>query len=286
MLYKYGLTVSLAFFAMTGVMGDRLVGMLERVESPASEPGNEVSLSFDGTPGSVTVESRAKTPVVVHLGEWQHPDIRTGKHAVWGNVRYRDVVGESYLETWSVYGKEERYFSRTLARGGPLKALKGTAGRRPFVLPFRGVPGRAPERVEFNLVLQGSGTVELQDVRLMEISVWGDPFRLPGSWWGPRVAGLFAGIIGGSIGLAGGVFGWLASRGRARKRVFQGLRVLVCIGLAIFLVGIVALVCGQPSTVVFPLVLVGGLTLFVFGTSRRGFQRSYENCVSETGRMP
>jgi hypothetical protein len=46
------------------------------------------------------------------------PDLGTIGYTVRGDVRYRDVAGDGYLEMWSVFADGSRYFTRTLATEG------------------------------------------------------------------------------------------------------------------------------------------------------------------------
>ena len=99
------------------------------------------------------------------------PDLGRVGFSVRGRVRYSDVAGSGYLEMWSVFADGGRYFSRTLGAEGPMAVVTGTSDWRPFELPFFLEGAAPPSRLEINVVLPGSGTVEigpLEVVRLAE----------------------------------------------------------------------------------------------------------------------
>lgn len=88
-------------------------------------------------------------------------------------------------------------------------------------------------------------------------------------WWTASNAGLFGGIAGSVVGLLGATFGTaggiLAPRGKAKPLIVGGMLVVSTIGAAALVVGIVALIQGQPYHVWYPLLLLGGLTAGLFG---------------------
>src|SRR4029450_2627739 len=115
------------------------------------------------------VEGRDDRATSVALWTLDAPGVTKPVHALRGTVQYRDVRGAGYLEMWTWYGDQERYFSRTLATEGPLRNLTGSSERRPFALPFFGAEGRHPTRIDVNLVLPGAGRVELGGMTLVEL---------------------------------------------------------------------------------------------------------------------
>lgn len=185
--------------------------------------------------------------------------ISAKRYAISGQVRYEDVEDAGYLEMWSCFGEDERYFSRALADDGPMQKLAGSSDWRPFVLPFYITKANTPPPTELlvNVHLPGRGTVALSSVRLVEYAGGGDPLAPPGQWWGDRSAGLGFGTLGALLGCLGGGIGVLASKGKARNVAFAMLRAMQLIGVACLVLGVVAVFVGQPYAVYYPLLLIG-----------------------------
>lgn len=85
------------------------------------------------------------------------------------------------------------------------------------------------------------------------------------AWWSGTTAGWIGGIFGSLVGLGGALIGILASRGRSRRLVLGLVLGLVVLGACSVAIGVVAVLLGQPYAVYYPLLLLGGISLFVFG---------------------
>lgn len=204
------------------------------------------------------------------------PPLRQLTWAIVGEVRHEGVAGDGYLEMWSVF-PEGRFFSRTLANGGPLGKLSGTSPWRRFVLPFVSKPGvPPPTALEVQLVLPGAGTVEIGTLRLQQYEVGEDPLTLAsGAWWSGRWAGLVGGLGGSILGLLGALVGWLGSRGKAPGFVLGLTRALILLGALALVAGGVAVLGSQPWAVWFPLVLLGLVACGALGGAYPGMARRY-----------
>jgi hypothetical protein len=194
--------------------------------------------------------------------------IATPEYAFEGQVRYEGVEGNGYLEMWSDFPDGGRYFTRTLASSGPEGVIAGDSGWRSFQLPFSTNGGPAPDRLDLNVVLPGSGTVYLGPLRLVAL---GDV-----AWWSDRTAGVIGGGAGSLAGLLGAAIGVLASRRRARGAVLATMKVLAGCGGVLVVTGVVAAIRDQPYAVVFPLLLLGIILATVFGGGYRATRRGYE----------
>lgn len=191
--------------------------------------------------------------VTLPLAVLDTPEITRSDYVLMGQVRYEDVAGEGYLETWNHFGETERYFSRTLAPDGVMGVLSGSSGWRPFRLPFfTNDNAKHPSRIEVNLVLPGKGTVYLSELRLVQST----------SWWNDQQSGWLGGILGclgGLFGILGGISGSLASRGKGRGLALGTLYSMAALGGLLLLLGLCALSLSQPYHVYYPLLLGGGL---------------------------
>jgi hypothetical protein len=192
----------------------------------------------------------------------------TTDYAFEGRIRYEGVEGEGYLEMWSYFPDGSKYFTRTLAPSGPQGVLSGDSGWRSFSLPFSTNGGPAPSRLDLNVVLPGSGVVTIGPLHLVRL----DDI----AWWSDRTAGALGGGAGALIGVLGATIGALAARRRGRAAVLAAMKVLFACGVALLVVGLIAVIRDQPYAVVFPLLLLGTILVAVFGGGYRSTRRAYE----------
>ena len=244
-------------------------------------PGGEI-VQKDGRTVLKVVNTN-NAPLQLPILEITKPEIASRWYALTGEVSYKSVEGEGYLETWNYFPPEEgsartnaaRYFSRTLASTGPMSSITGTSGWRGFALPFRITSGSArPERIEFNLFLPGEGTVYLSGIKLLD-----GPDSLGGvteRWWSDATGGWVGGLGGAVLGCVAGLFATLAAKGKARGLVLGGTWVMVGVGFCAAAGGVIALLLKQPYGVWFPLLLLGLLLLLILPLRVRDFRRSYE----------
>jgi hypothetical protein len=198
------------------------------------------------------------------------PDVAAEGYAVTGEVRYEGVQGQAFLEMWSVLPDGGRYFSRTMDPSGPMGILTGDSDWRAFGLPFYLNGAAPPERLEINVVLPGTGTVSVRNLRL------GGLETMPhAGWWSDRTAGLVGGIGGGVIGVFGALIGWLVSKHRARNFTLTAMAIVTVLGAALLAAGGVALATAQPYGTWFPLLLGGTIMVFVFGFNWSKAKRAY-----------
>ena len=210
-----------------------------------------------GAEVSGPAHSEVNGPANAQVWLVESPPVSDDSYAVTGTVAYEGVVGDAYLEMWSEFPDGSRYFSRTLAEGGPLAKLSGSSSARPFALPFHLTPDAPrPVRLEVNVVLPASGRVVVNELRFASGAA---ALATPGAWWSPEQAGLVGGIAGSAVGCFGALIGTLSSLGRGRRLVLGGLLALGVSGLALLAAGGVALALGQPYEVWYPLVMLGGL---------------------------
>jgi hypothetical protein len=202
-----------------------------------------------------------------------HPPVAASSYQITGSVEYQDVAGTGYLEMWSVFADGSRYFSRTLAPTGPMAALSGRSGARPFALPFYLGEGTArPERLEVNVVLPAAGRVMVSGLR------FASPVesKAPGAWWSPEQGGVFGAVAGTLVGLMGAAIGTLCSLGIARTAVEALLRALAVAGAASLACAAIAFASGQPYEVWYPLALLGAVATPLALAMPRVVRRRYD----------
>ena len=183
----------------------------------------------------------------------ERPAIKAPRYALTGQVRYDGVQGIGYLELWSHFPDGGQYFSRTLGENGPMMKLQGGSGWRPFMLPFDATGAPPPTRLVFNVVLPGRGTVYLGPLQLVEQDGQSQGDSPAGAGWTEdQVGGLVGGLAGGLLGTVGALIGLLTSLGRARRFVTAAANIMVVLGMAAFVLGIVAVTRAQPYALYFP----------------------------------
>lgn len=114
--------------------------------------------SSDGN-GSLRID--AGEPTTVRLFETGDLDVEDAVVTYTARLRTEDVKGRVFLEMWAVMPGRGEFFSRALAQ--PLSGSVGwTSQQTPFVLQ----PGQNPENLRLNVVIEGTGTVWVDDVRV------------------------------------------------------------------------------------------------------------------------
>jgi hypothetical protein len=212
------------------------------------------------------------------LLEIEDPQLSQPQWRVEGLIRYEGVEGEAYLEL-SSHLPEGKFFSRTLAKSGPWRTITGSSPWRPVVLPFDVTGGGEPtevqpEKLEVNLVLSGSGVVEIGPLSLHD--GWSEPDNpTTNAWWTDPQGGWIGGLLGAGIGAVGALVGTLAGLGRRRSLVLLVVKLTLTGSGLLLLVGIYAVVIGQPYGVFYPLLLTGGIGLVVFASNYPGLINRY-----------
>jgi len=155
-----------------------------------------VTDDVEGKVLSVTRTSGMKQQIA--LGKFDKPEIKKPTYAVRGKIRYKGVTKNSFLEMWSHFPEPKKgaYFSRTMAPSGPQAFIVGDSPWREFTIPFFSNDDTpAPERLELNIVLPGTGAVWISDMRLEEFD-----YTMPSSIGWPILTVISAvGIVIGGL---------------------------------------------------------------------------------------
>ena len=169
--------------------GGRLVLLLHWSEVP---PPAGATVNKAGHEGADTLMIKHTEPKPVNIALWkvENPGVKTKFYALRGKLRYKNVEGTGYLETWNEFAGDEqgqpniRAFSRSLADYGPFSKLSGTSEWRDVFIPFNAEGTKQPlAKLELNLVLAGTGEVEITDLQLIE-------FADSGAMWGALGPGM------------------------------------------------------------------------------------------------
>ena len=118
------------------------------------------AVSSDGK-GSLRIS--AKTPMTVQLYEVEDLNVHKAQLTYQARVRTENLDGQAYLEMWCHFTGKGQYFSRALQQ--PFTGTtKWTTTQTPFFLQ----KGQKPDRVSLNLVVNSTGTVGVDDIRLLK----------------------------------------------------------------------------------------------------------------------
>jgi hypothetical protein len=272
------LTIGYSLLVSTTLSGDEVVRSIswQELATAGTLTSGTVVQSSGGVDGpSLRVVHNGKTPTAFPLVTIDQPGISAMRYVLKGRVRYEGVATGSYLEMWN-HLPEGAFFTRSMDLTGPMGRLDGTSEWRDFVLPFNRTGASPPRKLVFNLVLAGSGTVEIGPVTLVQLSSDEHPADAAGAWWSARQAALIGSIAGSAMGILGAVIGWFGSTGRARGFVLGTLKAFAWLGVVALVLGVAAAAAGQPSTVYYPLILLGTIGASLGFTLPRSMSRRYE----------
>ncbi len=117
-------------------------------------------VSSDGK-GSLRIET--SEPVVARLFEVNNIDIENARLIYQAKIRTEDVKGQVYLEMWCHFSGKGEFFSRGLQN-----PLTGTTEWTTEETPFFLKKGDNPDYVKLNLVIDGTGTAWIDEVKLLK----------------------------------------------------------------------------------------------------------------------
>jgi len=227
---------------------------------------------------SLRVVNPGPGPLRATLAVFRRPGLSTPYWSVRGRLRTEGVAGQGFLEMWSTFPDGNSFFSRTLAREGPLRSLEGTQGWRNFTLPFQSEPGRpAPVQLTVNVFLPGAGTVEVGPLELHRHDSPASLFSSAGGWFTGSQAGAVGGIAGGLLGVLGALVGWLSARGCARAFVLGALGVVLAGGVAALAAAAYGALAGQPREVWLSLAAIGLVSALVPAATFRSTAARYRD---------
>jgi hypothetical protein len=124
-------------------------------------------VSADGN-GSIRIDTDES--ITVPLIQTQQIDADNCQLIYRAEVKSQDLTGRAYLEMWCWFENEGEYFSRDLQT--PIMGNTDWSTEETlFILP----EGKKPDRVRLNIVIDGSGTVWIDDIRLLKAPLEPEP---------------------------------------------------------------------------------------------------------------
>jgi hypothetical protein len=135
---------------------------MDNLEGIITQSGVQIDkeISSDGN-GSLRIT--ATEPTTVRLFEVGDIDIENASLIYQARLRTENVEGQVYLEMWCHFPGKGEFFSRGL--GTP---LTGTTDWATEETPFFLKRGENPDNVKLNLVINGTGTAWIDDIRLLK----------------------------------------------------------------------------------------------------------------------
>ncbi|MCK4237404.1 MAG: hypothetical protein KAX38_09825 [Candidatus Krumholzibacteria bacterium] len=137
---------------------------LDSMEGLVTRSGVEIDsvVSSDGG-GSLRIVTDAEGPTVVRLFEMGDLDVENARLFYRARVRTEGVEGKAYLEMLCHFPGKGESFSRDLDT-----PLAGTVEWTTEETPFFLRKGENPDNIKLNLVIEGRGTVWIDDIRLLK----------------------------------------------------------------------------------------------------------------------
>jgi hypothetical protein len=116
-------------------------------------------ISADGN-GSLRIDAAA--PATVRLYEAGDLDVENARLIYRAKLRTENVTDKVYLEMWCHFPSSGDFFSRGLAA-----ALSGSNNWVTVETPFFLKAGENPDQITLNLIVEGTGTVWIDDIELI-----------------------------------------------------------------------------------------------------------------------
>lgn len=123
------------------------------------------AVTSDGA-GSLRIDTTE--PVVVRLFETGDVDVERVSLSYSAMIRTEALDGVAYLEMWCDFPDESEYFSRAL-QSPPSGDSDWASQETLFLLQ----EGQNPSNVRLNLVVEGAGTVWIDDMKLLAVQIPG-----------------------------------------------------------------------------------------------------------------
>lgn len=136
---------------------------LDDMEGLITQSGVSIdkSISRDGN-GSLRIDATESTKI--RLFETGDIDIEDAKLFYQAKLRTENIQGEVYLEMWCHIPGKGEFFSKGLQ----MKPLSGATDWTTEEIPFLLREGENPDNIKLNLVINGKGTVWIDDIRLLK----------------------------------------------------------------------------------------------------------------------
>lgn len=120
----------------------------------------------ESSDGNGSIRFAAADTTTYRLYETGDLDVENARLIYRAKIRTKDVTGKVYLEMWCRFPDRGKFFSRALD-----SARSGTNEWASQETLFFLKKGENPDNIRLNLVIEGKGTVWLDDIRLLEAAL-------------------------------------------------------------------------------------------------------------------
>ena len=135
---------------------------LASLDGVISRDGVELDMQVTSD-GNGALRFQTDAPRTLRLFETGDLDVENARLSYQARLRAQDLKGQAYLEMWCHFPGQGEYFSRALET-----PLSGTVEWSTQETQFFLQAGQNPDNVRLNLVIQGQGTVWIDDIRLVQ----------------------------------------------------------------------------------------------------------------------
>lgn len=111
--------------------------------------------------GSGALKITAESSRTVRLYETGDIDIENARLIYSAKIRAENLEGQAYIEMWCQFDGKGEFYSRALQ-----STITGSTGWVSQETPFFLKPGENPDNIRLNVVINGKGTIWIDDVRL------------------------------------------------------------------------------------------------------------------------
>jgi hypothetical protein len=113
--------------------------------------------------GNGSLKMAVDKPTTIKLYETGDIDIENARMIYQAKVRTEDAEGQVYIEMWCNFPGHGEFFSRALQ-----SPLSGSNDWSSMGTPFLLKEGQNPDNVKINIVINGKGTVWIDDICLLK----------------------------------------------------------------------------------------------------------------------
>ncbi|MEW6352626.1 MAG: hypothetical protein AB1646_26565 [Thermodesulfobacteriota bacterium] len=135
---------------------------LDGLEGVLTRSGVELDKTVSAD-GKGSLKMTAKEPTVVRLFEVQGIDVDQARLIYQARLRTENLKGQAFLEMWCRFPGKGEFFSRSLQ-----SPVTGTTEWASAETPFFLQKGEKPDLVKLNVSIQGTGTVWVDDIKLLK----------------------------------------------------------------------------------------------------------------------
>ena len=135
---------------------------IDALEGIITQSGVQID-KVTSSDGKGSLKIAASEPTVIRLFETGDIDIEDARLIYQAKIRTAGVQGQVFLEMWCHFPGKGEFFSRGLQ-----SPVSGTTEWSSVETPFFLQKGENPDNVKLNLVINGTGTVWIDDIHLIK----------------------------------------------------------------------------------------------------------------------